>query len=314
MRIKKLERAIMLRERSQIRGRNINDYFLNFSKEHLPWLHELARKYKEYGEFPMSPMVILSSYYEDLRDKEIAIFAGLLIKEDGEFWRIQEFREMLGESPWVWFENREFVKLSLGTVQNKRTGGVEGWKIARLFDKLWKECHITDYEITNFDNPWMPYKQSCVSSIGNMVKAISKTQRCSLFDVLTYLLEDCGVGCYFYKLRLLLMILGTSDGLGIGLWNVDQEDLKCPIAVGMRDFVKLWFPDFSRAGDIDNAIKLFGFERGCDFFYAWMGYKELQKRNPKGCSLYATRYTSWYKCGSMMHKFFWKRIQPKIPF
>lgn len=309
MRKKKLERAIRLRERSQIRKKNLKDYFLNFSKEHLPWLHELAMKYKECGEFPMIPMVILSSYYDDTRDKEIAIFAGLLIKEDVEFGRIQEFREMLGKSPWEWFEKREFVKLSLGTVQNKRIGGVEGWKIARMFDKLWNECHIMTYEIPNAG-----IKETIVKSLGMMVDSIARVQQCSYFDVLTWILEDCGVGNYFYKLRLLLMVLGTSDGFGKGLWDVAPEELKCPIVIGMRDFVKMWFPDFSRAGDIDNAIRLFGFERECDFFYAWMGYKELQKRNPEGCSLYATRYTSWYECGSMMHKFFWKRIQPKIPF
>jgi hypothetical protein len=314
MKREKLERAIRIQEYNRNRRKNVAEYFLNFSKSHLPWLQELAERYKNCGEFPMIPMVILPSYYEDAKDKEVAVFAALLLKEDGDFGRIQAFKTMLGESPWEWFEKREFVKLSLGTVQNERTGGVEGWKIAKVFDKLWKECHITDYEITNFDNPWKTYKQSCVSSIGNMVKAISKTQRCSLFDVLTYLLEDCGVGNYFYKLRLLLQVLGTSDGIGIGLWDVGAEDLKCPIAAGLKDFVKMWFPDFGRAGDIDHAIRLFGFDRECDFFYAWMGYKELQKRNPEGCSLYATRYMSWYQCGSMLHKFFWRRIQPKIPF
>ena len=309
-----LERALMLKERSDIRKKNIMAYFMEFSRFHRPWLKELSEKYKERGDFPIIPMVVLPSYYDDIRDKEVAAFAALLISDNDCFERVQAFREMLGERPWKWFENKEFLNLSLGSVQNERTGGVDNWKIARLFNKLWEECHIVDYETPTLDNSWINYKPPYGSSIGHMVDSISKSQRCSFFDALTYLLEDCGVGCYFYKLRLLLMILGTSDGFGIGLCNVNQEDLKCPISVGMRDFVKLWFPDFSRAGDFDNAIKLFGFERGCDFFYAYLGYKELQKRNPKGCGLYATRYQTWYELGSKMDKSRWKSVMPEIKF
>ncbi|MBR1526254.1 MAG: hypothetical protein IJ640_06295, partial [Prevotella sp.] len=83
MKREKIERALMLQERAELRKKNTGDYFVNFSRHLRPWLHELAQKYKERGEFPLLPMVILPSYYEDARDKEVAVFAGLLIS-DGE--------------------------------------------------------------------------------------------------------------------------------------------------------------------------------------------------------------------------------------
>ena len=312
----KLEYAIKLQEREKVRKQNIANYFTNFIvKYHRPWLQRLADAYKERGEFPMFPIVILPSYYEDIRDKEVAAFAALLINENGGFERVLAFKEMLGESPWDWFEKRYFVKLSLGSVQNERTGGVENWKIARLFDRLWCECHVCDYEIPNFENPWITYKQSCVANIGNIVHHISNIQYCSYFDALTYLVEDCGVGNYYYKLRLLLMLFCSSDGFGLAQWHSNVKDeLKCPLALGVRQFVETWFPDYKRLGDVDRAIKLFGLNGECDFFYAFWGYKELQKRNPAECSLYATRYNTWYALGSRVKKYKWEGFLPKISF
>ena len=69
----------------------------------------------------------LPSYYTDTRDKEIAVFAGLLISEmetNGRttFDKVSTFRKMLGESPWEWFVQRQFVSLSIGKNLHKRTG------------------------------------------------------------------------------------------------------------------------------------------------------------------------------------------------
>lgn len=306
MRAKKLERAIRLQERAAIRKKNIGEYFVNFaSGHHLPWLHELARKYKERGEFPLMAMTLLPSYYAGAYDKEVAVFAALLMN-DGErtFERVSEFREMMGESPWEWFKDRKFFELSLGRNQNGRTGGVENWKIARMFDSLWQECFDTEINPLRINALFMHMVE--------MVEEISKRQGCSYFDMLTYLLEDCGVGNYYYKLRLLLQVLGSSDGFGLGLWNVGDEELKCPLTGGVRQFVQTWFPDYRRYGSIDDAIHLFGFERDCDFFYAYLGYNELQKRNPMGCREYATRYQSWYECGFKAKPYRWRAVMPEI--
>ena len=308
MRAKRLDRAMRLQERAILRKRNIEEYFVNFTRHHRPWLHELARKYKERGEFPLMAMTLLPSYYGRGDDKEVAVFAALLMNDGpNTFEHVSEFRELLGVSPWAWFEQRRFVELSLGKNQNGRTGGVENWKIARLFDKLWHVCNIsTGKSPLGVD----------LRPIGAQVKAISTIHDFSSSDALVYMLEGCGIVNYDYKLRLLLQICGCIDGFSFGLWltDIDQNKLKCPLNGGVRQFLQTWFPDYRRYGSIDEAIRLFGFERDCDFFYAYLGYKELQKRNPNGCSLYATRFQSWYECGFKAKPCRWRAIMPEINF
>lgn len=300
MRKEKFEHALRLQERAELRKKNIGEYFVNFSLYLRPWLHDLTQQYKARGEFPLIPMVLLQSYYDSPKDKEIAVFAGLLFAEDGEnvVERVSEFSKMFGDSPWEWFSNRHFFRLSLGSNQNMRTGGVVNWKIARMFDKLWHE---------HFDKNTKP-----ASNIGQTVKLIADTHWCSCIDVLTYLLADCGVGHYDYKLRLLLQILACSDGFSLGLWSISPSELKCPLAVGLRQFLQTWFPDYRTFGGMDDAIRLFGFEVDCDFLYAYWGYKELQKRNPKGCSKLATKYIVWYGKGIKKKPYQWRDILPEI--
>ncbi len=294
----------------KVRKKNISDYFLKYSHAVRPWLKELAEKYKAKGEFPLMPIQILPSYYNSVQDKEIAAFVALLIPEtENVLKNIGEFRLMLGESPWEWFKNRGFVRLGIGNVQDKRTGGVMNWKIAKLMDRLWDNCHILSYEI-----PTIGCKETFIRLIGFEIYLIAKAQQCSYFDVLTNQVEDCGVVDYFYKLRLLLIIAATSDGFGIGLWTVGPSELKSPLTSGLRTFLRTWFPDYKRYGSLDDAIHLFGFERDCDFFYAWLGYKELQKRNPKVCSKFATTYLRWYEIGARKKPFEFREILPKIDF
>lgn len=291
-----IENNVQVREK--VRQKNVRDYFLRYSQAVRPWLKELAEKYKAKGEFPLMPIQILPSYYNGLQDKEIAAFVALLIPEtENVLKNIREFRQMLGESPWEWFKNRGFVRLGIGKVQDKRTGGVFNWKIAKLMDRLWGEgCG----------------KTATYTTFGQAIKKFAERQRCSYFDVLTYICEDCGVGEYAYKLRLLLMILMTDDGLGISLWENHNAQLLCPLTSGVRTFLSTWWPDYRRFGSVDDAIHEFGFERDCDFFYAWLGYKELQKRNPKACSEFATTYLKWYEIAARKKPFQFREILPKI--
>ena len=280
-----------------IRKKNVKEYFLNNSKWHREWLMKLAERYKEKGDFPMFPMAVLPSYYESQQDKDIALFAALLLPEDAEFERIGVFRELLGDAPWRWFKNREFVRLSTGKMQDKRTAGVVNWRIAKLFDKLWGECFCGDIKYEN---------------LNDLVWDIARIQFCSYYGVLTYLVEDCCVGDYENKLRMLLMLACMDDGVGIGLWEKPQEQLLCPLSADVRLFLRTWFPDYKRYGSTDDAIRLFGFEWDCDFFYAYLGYKELQKRNPKECGEYATKYLNWYENGYRKKPYQWREILPEI--
>lgn len=296
MRKKKTERAFNA-DTALTRKKNVGTYFLETSLWHREWLKELAERYKAKGAFPMFPMTVLPSYYKSTCDRDIALFAASLLPTDAEYERIQAFRELLGENPWEWFKNREFVRIGTGKMQDKRTAGVLNWKIAKLFDRLWGECFGRNVTYENFND---------------MVWDISRIEFCSYYFVLTYLVEDCGIGEYENILRMLLMVACMDDGIGMGLWDKPQEQVLCPLTADVRLFLKTWFPDYRRYGSVDEAIHLFGFEWDCDFFYACLGYKELQKRNPKVCSEYATKYMSWYENCYRKKPYQWRALLPEI--
>ena len=306
----KKEKERQKQERAEIRSRNIGKYFRDFAKHHLDWLHKLTERYKARADFPMIPMAVLPSYYTDKKDREIAAFATLLLKDDASFEQIQELHELLGDSPWEWFRKREFVHLSVGRTQDRRTGGISNWKIANLFNRLWELVRESP-EVLCLHGIRIPDEYMPVLTI---VDRISKETRCDYFYGLTYLVEDCCVGNYFYNLRLFLLVLGSSDGFGIGLWDIDPLEIKSPLTSDLRTFIRTWFPDQKRYGSLDDAIRLFGFERDSDFFYAVLAYKELQRRNPKGCSRYATAYQRWYSDCTKRKPHKWREIQPEIEF
>lgn len=306
----KIDHSLHLADKRKMRKKNISEYFLHTSKYLRPWLSDLADKYMQRDIFPVMAISLLPSYYKRKEDKEVAAFLALFVNDnDNVLSCVSKFRKLLGKSPWKWFEQRKFVRLSLGKHQYKRTGGIENWKIAKLFDRLWDECHILSYDI-----PSEEVSENIVRPIGDEIALIAKEQRCSYYDVLTYLLEDCGVGKYSYKLRLFLQILACSNGFSLGLWSVDRRELKCPLTSDVKLFLQTWFPDYRRYGNVDDAIQLFGFERDCDFFYAYLGYKELQKRNPEGCSSFATIYQNWYDKGYYRKPYKWREIFPEIDF
>ena len=288
----------------------IKNYFLDRSQWHREWLKELACRYKAKGDFPIIPMVLLPSYYEDNKDMEVAAFAALMLNKcENTLDAVSELRNLLGKSPWEWFVQRKFVSLSLGVNQDGCTGGIPNWKIAKLFGRLWDECHVLTYEIPN-----EKVKESVVRPIGEQVKMIVEERHYSYFDALTYLLEDCSIGRFFYKIRLLLQVLSCSGGFSLGLWSVEPSELKCPVTYDLLTFLQTWFPDYYKYGSADDAISLFGFESDCDFFYAYLGYKELQKRNPRECSKCATKYRNWYDNAYRKKPYKWREITVEIPF
>lgn len=296
----KVERAIRRIETVKCRKHNIANYFLKFSRFHRTWLKELAEKYKAKGEFPVIPMYVLPSYYTDRRDKEIAVFAGLFLKDDGKFERIQAFHEMLGDSPWKWFKDREFVRLSIGKEQNKRTGGVLNWKISRLMNYL--HDHIPVMRIVNntrLADQYIMYNR------GGLFQHLYVTD--FLEDI-----KKLEIGIKEDNIRMLTIVLGGSDGFSQGLWTIPPHEMKCPLTEDVVAFLRMWFPDYKRYGTEDEAISLFGFANDTDFYYAYLGYKELQKMIPKACSEYATTYLRWYEnlCRTRIYK--WREKLPEI--
>ena len=302
------ERALAKRESELLKKKNACNFWKIFSEHHISWMKKLVSKYKEAGDFPLMPMTILPSYYTDIRDREIAVFASLLIKDDGYFDRINAFRKILTDHPFEWFKGRGFVRLSLGSTQNKRTGGVENWKIAKLFDRLWEMCHVTTQTAPN------GITVSFVRPIGFQAELMVKAQGCSFFDMLTYILEDCSVGEYFYKIRLLLLILGRSDGFSLNLWTIPQSGIKCPVTSETKGFLKAWMPDYSVIGGFDEAVDIFGMDSPADFYYAYLAWTKFYRLNPKACERYLSIYRGWYDKKDIHMLCEWKKIQPDIVF
>jgi hypothetical protein len=260
----KQERMKRKEQNNKIRKVVISDFFTDFTRYFRPWLHELTKQYKEKGSFPVMACWLLPSYYQDDLDKEIAAFASMLIKDDEKVLeRVEAFRHLMGESPFMWFSTRAFVPLSIGNVQFRRTGGVLNRRIAEYFNTI-------------YDN-WAN-RQSAVNII--MKQTFSDT-------------------IYIDKAYMLRLVLGTSDGIGIGLWIIHYHRLKCPLTEDVKALLNTFFPDYVKLQDVNSAIRLFGFEKDCDLFYAALAYKELQKRNPKGCSRLATIYQRRYRVGNV---------------
>lgn len=302
-------RSALLSRAREARRKSVADYFLNTSRFHRPWLIELAERYKSRGEFPVMAITLLPSYYESLADKEVAAFAALLITDNGKMLeKVSEMRAMLGGSPWEWFEKRMFVPLAIGSARELVTGGVKNCKIAEIFGRLWEACHAMDYEI-----PSAGISEMVVTRIGVMLDAEAKERGHSYLKVLTNMLE-LSDACQDYGIRLLLQFFLAPDGFSLGAWVNERQELKCPLTKDLKLFLQTWFPDYRRFGSVDEAIRLFGFERDCDFLYAYLGYKELQARHPSECSEKATRYLSWYTRGTYRKPHRWRGILPQIDF
>ena len=246
------------------------DFWLIFSRYFRPWIHELTRIYKERGWFEPMAAWLLPSKYTEPNDIEIAAFAALLIKDDDRMNEsVSEFRIMFGRSPYEWFKNREFVSLSIGKRQEERTGGVLNRKIAELFSQIYDR--------------W----DDRMDSMPSILHKMFGEERC------------------LYKLDMLRLVLGTSDGFGLGVWTIMPQDIKTPLSDETRGFLRTFFPDYTILKDVYAAIHLFGFENDYDFFYAFLAYKELCRRDPEGCSFLATIYTKRYRENNTSRKTRW---------
>lgn len=310
MKIKKEKnrRAVELMILSEVRKKNISEYFLWFTKFHRPWLHKLASAFKELKQFPMNPIALLPHFYEHDFDKEVAAFGGLLLSPDCDYEQIQEFNDIFHNHPWDWFRYRGFVELSLGDTMENTTAGVKNWRIAHFFDVLYDLC----YQPLPYDGKSIVIKAAHVVPLGVIFDKIRIDYELPALQVLREMTEKCGINNPDIGLRYLLQVLGSNDGIGIHEWDIPAEQLKCPLVPGLREFVATWFPEYRVLGSIDEAISLFGFEKDCDLLYAFYGYQELQRKSPDACSRYAKTYNRWYELGCKKKPYLWRETLPAL--
>ena len=293
---------------SDIRRKNVAEYFVSYSKPLREWLYKLVAEYKRIGDYPLFPSVLLSSYYEDRRDKEIACFVGSLIydelmretggkrKNAGDVIKnVSEMREMIGVSPFDWFNHRRYVNLTSGLNLEKWTGGVKNWRIAKLMDYLYGILHRVEVDDKGYGHYVFPCIEAYFMEDKSRLDAISDL----------YYQKD-------YNINLLLHVLSSSGGFSIGVWSITPLELKSPLTHEFRQFIKTWFPEYRYWREADDAIRLFGFEGNCDLFYAWLAWRKLAKRNPDGCKRLATIYTNRYERCAYRIKVKWEDLFPPI--
>lgn len=292
---------------SQIRGHNITDYFLNQSRCHRVWMQSLADRVKERGEFGIHKFM-LADYYEYPKDKELALLASLVVSENGDILQqVGHLRELLGDSPTNMYNSRSFVRFGTGRNRDKRIHGSQQpmWKLANVLSRVWDIEHPTV-------GGHAPTVWKGRTDFESEVLQTIRANRTNAFGALSFFLSDLGVGQFCWNLNFLAMRLFRWDGLGMGLWGWGDEDLLCPWNSELTLFLKTWWPDYRRVGSQDVCVKKFGLRDDLDFFYAWMGYKEMQKRNPQVCSEYATCYQRWYDLGVKKKPCQWREILPEI--
>ena len=264
--------------------RAIISFFDTFGVHHREFMRELSDRAKVRGLFPYLPERVLALSYSDPDDMAVAACMGTLI------W------------------NGRYAERSVREFRSMMGDSPMRWICNRDFVSL------------------------AVS--GGLGQSTGLTSHSRIMEFANELYDLCHVGmnetvvmrlntCELNK-RLLLLILGTSDGLGTGVWDLPPHLVLCPDGHDVRVFMKMWIPEFSVHGGnrydlwFDESVKLFGFERDSDFFYSYYGWEELCRRKPKECSRYATQYLWRYTNGAMMSRCYWfgKRhgMIPEIDF
>lgn len=307
--MKLLDKAKRIIQNQEIRKKNVADYFKDFSRLHREWLQALADRVKERGEFGIHKFM-LADYYKSPKDKELALFVSLIVSENGDILQqVGHLRELLGDSPTNMYNSRSFVRFGTGRNRDKRIQGCQQpmWKLANVLSRVWDIEHPTVGG--HAPTVWKDY-----TDFESEVLQTMRTTRTNAFGALTHFLSDIGVGQFYWNLNFLALRLFRCDGLGMGLWGRGDEELLCPWNSELTLFLKTWFPDYRRVGTPEFCVKQFELRDDVDFFYAWLGYKELQKRNPSACSKLATTYQNWYDSGLKRKPYQWREILLPIEF
>ena len=296
-----------MRRRKSAASRNLEkvtkeNRFLEFAEWHCAWLRKLVAKYKERGIYPIFPTQI-AEYYQSREDKEIAVMSSLMMDwfRDTELAQITDMRNVMGDSPWRWFCDREFVNLSAFRTSNKLLDGslyCMYWKLAKFYDMLYDFC----YDGYRFILPSEAFRKH---SLGDFMDEV-----CRLF--------------YFkygrsFAVSIFELYVKSSDGIGCGLWRRGRmSDPSCPKFRGLDKYVKTWFPDYSPTlWSWDEVTALFRLERRYDLCYAYLAYSDLEKVDALACRQYWTRYQSRWESGIMFLKKDWvgeRGRQPVIRF
>ena len=288
-----------------LKKKNVALFYREFSVVHREWLSALTKAYKERGMFDVSPLM-LSSYYKSYEDKQIATLVGGLLLPDND--RVMEqvygMRKLLGDNPYKnLYENRAFVRLSNGSNQLRNIaygGSLPYYKLSHLLGVLWEIEHTTNKTL---------YDTFMVN-----IQERGYTPYYALLD----LFENLQIVNPEYRINLTLIGLCEQGSLGCGLWEIRgiNEKLACPNSGELRNFLRLWMPNWNRIYSIREMSEILGFEKETDLYYCMLAYKTLSQYRKKEIGRYLTAYNRLYAKGESGYQInrALKEKLPKIKF
>lgn len=279
----KLRRKIVCQE---LKKKNVALFYREFSVVHREWLSALTKAYKERGIFDVSPL-ILSSYYKSYEDKQIAILAGglLLAGNDRVMEQVYGMKNLLGDNPYKnLYENRAFVRLSNGSNQLRNIaywGSLPYYKLSYLFSALWKIEHTTEKTL---------YEAFMVNI---------QERGYTPYHALLSLFEELPIVNPEYRINLTLMGFCEQGSFGAGLWEIKgiDEKLACPNSGELRNFLRLWMPNWNKIYSIREMSEILGFEKETDLYYCLLAYKTLSQYRKGEIGRYLTTYNRLYAKG-----------------
>lgn len=285
------EKIALTKSRNSAYCRNaIFKFYKEFSTFHVDWMKRLKNAFLSINDFGIRPE-LLADYYTDIRDKEIALLASLIVPfGDKCLPTVMSLRSTMGETPWEWFKNRGFYNAT----------GLNRMMSANLFtllDSWWEEC----------------FKFGSYDSIEKCVASKSELYGISLLNVIEKISKGKMKTISHMRMALFLLICSHSDGLGQGLWNIPRERVILPITGGLKGFLQTWLPDFTRVGSPDECVSLFDMDT-IDFYYCHLAYERLKICRPKECSQYASFFHNAYTHRVKYNQKKWESMFPTIDF
>ena len=297
-----IKKAIEKRERTEIKRRNLAEYYKKFARWHIPWIKELTERYMAEGDFGIHPLLI-AARYEKPMDVEVALTASVLIRTtDVEkiVARTKKMAEVITESPYVWLSKRGFVPLFDPKVRNKLIfQGVTYGKLAVLMSNLY-DLYSEFGGLEHF------IKWSAAKAV---------PAEC-LASQLQYWHGDGGrrkIGDLTYPLSLVLAYLSRRDGIGAGIWSEEVENLH-PEDGRVKAFVNTFFYRRCEYFTREEKTALMGFKDGMELYYATLAYHSLREKSPEACNRYERLFQARLsrRCATESGGMDMKSIIPKV--
>lgn len=275
-----IEKALRERQKIAITKKNMTEWYSYFASCHNMCMRHILTRYKERGDFGVSPM-LLADRYENEKDKEVALVASLFVRSmdiDMILSDCNTIAEIITDRPYIWLCKRGFVALDDPTVRTRRVcGGTTMGDIATVMQKLWEI--YSDYGTL---------ERYCHSSEVSANPSEMLVKKLVNFGI-GY--RRVSIGDKVFRCSLILARLSCKDGMGLGLWEEPVKNL-FPIDKCVRTYLKNFFFDRSDF-TLGEKLSLMGMKDGMELYYASHAYKEMMSENPKEYHRYESFFSKW---------------------